>query len=85
MLDQVFSDWNETHSRDYGKALVHIHHRLHQSPLFTDAAIERLIETYPREHYDLHTMDPEAQRHRRQFRARGHGRYSQRPDLVEFA
>jgi len=60
MLDQVFSDWNETHSRDYGKALVHIHHRLHQSPLFTDAAIERLIETYPREHYDLHTMDPGA-------------------------
>jgi len=45
MIDQVFSDWNETHSRDYGKKLVHIHHRLHQSPLFTDAAIERLIET----------------------------------------
>ncbi|MFV2035848.1 MAG: cupin-like domain-containing protein, partial [Halocynthiibacter sp.] len=56
MIDQVFSNWDETHTRDYGKKLVHIQHRLHQSPLFTDAAIERLIENYPREHYDLHTM-----------------------------
>lgn len=58
MIDEVFVDWTDTHTRDYGKRLVHIHHRLHQSPLFTDAAIERLIETYPREHYDLHTMVP---------------------------
>ncbi|VAW12628.1 hypothetical protein MNBD_ALPHA09-1884 [hydrothermal vent metagenome] len=56
MIDQVFSNWNDTHSHDYGNTLVHIQHRLHQSPLFTDAAIERLIETYPRQHYDLHTM-----------------------------
>ena len=60
MIDQVFSDWNDTHTRDYGNTLVHIGHRLHLSPLFTDAAIERLIETYPREHYDLHTMAPSA-------------------------
>jgi hypothetical protein len=58
MIDEIFEDWDATHTRGYGRELVRINHRLHQSPLFTDAAIERLIETYPREHYDLHTMVP---------------------------
>lgn len=59
MIDEIFEDWDATHTRGYGRELVRINHRLHQSPLFTDAAIERLIETYPREHYDLHTMTAE--------------------------
>lgn len=56
MTDEIFVDWSDTHTRDYGKRLVHIRHRLHESPLFSDEALARLIETYPREHYDLHTM-----------------------------
>ena len=56
MGDKIFVDWSQTHRQDYGNKLVQIEHTLHQSPLFSDAAIEQLIEEYPREHYDLHTM-----------------------------
>ncbi|MHA1546711.1 MAG: hypothetical protein ACTSUY_09855 [Alphaproteobacteria bacterium] len=56
MAEKVFADWTADNIRDYGKELVQIQHNLHKSPLFTDAAIEKLIEECPREHYDLHTM-----------------------------
>lgn len=63
MTDQIFIDWTDANSRDYGKSIVHVHHRLHDSPLFTDEALARLIEIYPREHYDLHTMTEDAASH----------------------
>lgn len=63
MSDPIFVDWSAEHSRDWGKRLVHIRHRLHESPLFSDEALARLIENYPREHYDLHTMTDAQGRH----------------------
>ena len=63
MIDEVFVDWSDTNSRDYGKKLVHIKHRLHESPLFSEEALAELIELYPREHYDLHTMTVKQGKH----------------------
>lgn len=56
MSESIFVDWTDDHSRDYGRRLVEIGHRLHESPLFTNEALAELIETYPREHYDVNTM-----------------------------
>ena len=56
MSEKIFVDWDAKTTANWGKEIVQIGHRLHNSPLFTDEALARLIETYPREHYDLHTM-----------------------------
>ncbi len=41
----------------FGQRPLRTPHRLHESPLFARAALARLIETYPREHYSLIAMD----------------------------
>ncbi|NND49407.1 MAG: hypothetical protein HKN60_04065, partial [Rhizobiales bacterium] len=56
MSEKIFVDWDADTTANWGNEIVQIGHRLHQSPLFTDEALAKLIETYPREHYDLHTM-----------------------------
>jgi hypothetical protein len=56
MTDRIFVDWTGDITARWGRDVVQIGHRLHASPLFTDEALARLIEVYPREHYDLHTM-----------------------------
>jgi hypothetical protein len=56
MNQPIFVEWTEEATADWGREVVRLSHRLHESPLFSDAALAGLIEGYPREHYDLHTM-----------------------------
>ena len=65
--EPILTNWEDKHARLYGKHLVRLKHRLHLSPLFSDDALARLIETVPREHYHINTMnqqyhDPESWR-----------------------
>jgi hypothetical protein len=54
--DPIFTTWDDTTTALWGRQPVCIEHRLHQSPLFSRAAIASLIENYPREHYNIFSM-----------------------------
>ncbi|WP_342359512.1 hypothetical protein [Terrarubrum flagellatum] len=47
------SDWKPQNGLVWGEAPQRLAHRLHQHELFSDAALARLIEIYPRENYSL--------------------------------
>ena len=49
----VFPAWDANHSKVWGAAPLRIAHSLHRNELFSDAALARLLETYPREHYSV--------------------------------
>ena len=51
--DAVLTHWDETHSSLWGHKPIRIAHNLHKSPLFSMDTLARLIERYPREHYNL--------------------------------
>ncbi len=49
----IFIDWEQAHAEQWSRAPVKARHTLHESPLFSLAAIADLIDAYPREHYSL--------------------------------
>lgn len=51
------TDFEPRHADLFGRHTLHLRHTLHQSPLFADAALARLIESAPRTHYHANTMD----------------------------
>lgn len=61
MLDAIITDWKPEYAERYEEEILLMHHRLHQSELFTKEALGDLIDRYPDEHYGLNTMgyDPE--------------------------
>jgi len=58
----IFTDWRPQHARVWGRAPVRLAHRLHEDPLFDADALCRLLERYPREHYQLVQWGPLAER-----------------------
>lgn len=61
MQEAIISNWTPEHALKYGHEILMLRHRLHESDLFTEAALGGLIDRYPNEHYSLNTMgyDPE--------------------------
>lgn len=57
-MDRIFTDWQKKHTDCYSKHLISAQHNLHESPLFSDEALARLIEIAPRDSYHVNTMDP---------------------------
>jgi hypothetical protein len=53
MSEAIFTSWNSTHEKLWGNQPVRLQHRLHTSPLFSDATLAELIEHYPRKHYSV--------------------------------
>ena len=51
--DTILTHWDETHSSLWGHKPIRIAHNLHKSPQFSLDTLARLIERYPREHYNL--------------------------------
>ena len=51
--DPIFTTWEPGYSQRWGDEPMCIGHSLHNSPLFSQNALEQLIERYPREHYSL--------------------------------
>ncbi|MDB5602558.1 MAG: hypothetical protein JWN71_4602 [Xanthobacteraceae bacterium] len=56
--DGVLTDFEPRHADLFGRHTVNLGHRMHESPLFTDAALARLIEKAPKGSYHVNTMDP---------------------------
>ncbi len=57
MTHSVFTDFAPRHAELFGKHTVNLGHRLHESELFGDASLARLIERTPRHSYHVNTMD----------------------------
>jgi hypothetical protein len=53
----VLADWTDQTRRDFRERITRTTHNLHTSPLFSEEAVERLIEIHPREYADFATMD----------------------------
>lgn len=49
----IFEDWKPEHGRLWGRVPLKLRHALAADPLFSEEALARLIERYPREHYQL--------------------------------
>lgn len=55
--DSILLDLSPKHAELFGNHLIRLKHRLHESPLFSDEALARLIKEVPREHYHVNTMN----------------------------
>ncbi len=55
-MTTIFAGWEPRHTEMFGRFTLKLAHRLHESDLFTDEALARLIEGYPASHYNLHSM-----------------------------
>jgi len=53
----ILTDWQEHHVRLFGRHSLKLKHSLHKSDLFTDEALAKLIENYPRDLYHVKTTD----------------------------
>src|SRR5687768_3427854 len=56
-MSAIITDWKPHHADLFGDHILQLKHRLHEAPLFTDAALARLIEATPPEHLYVNTMD----------------------------
>ena len=56
-MSTIITEWQPHHAELFGAFILHLQHRLHQSPLFADAALAELIERTPPEHCYVNTMD----------------------------
>lgn len=61
MQQEIITDWKPEYASLYSKEMLLLHHRLHESELFSRETLGELIDRYPEEHYGLNTMgyDPE--------------------------
>jgi hypothetical protein len=55
--EPILLDWSSKHTKLFGNHLIRLHHRLHESPLFSNEALARLIERVPRSNYHVNTMN----------------------------
>lgn len=62
MNQTIFTSWQERHTALWGRQPVKLQHRLHESPLFSMAALADLIDAYPRERYSLVHMGAQGSR-----------------------
>lgn len=60
MLKPIITDWTADKIADFGSKSLHFRHRAHETGLFSDARLARLIERSPRENYYVNTMPPGA-------------------------
>lgn len=56
----IFTKWEKKDAIMWGNEPICVGHNLHQSPLFTNQALAELVETYPREHYNIFSMGSQA-------------------------
>jgi hypothetical protein len=55
-MEPILRDWEEHNARLFGRHTLLLNHRLHESGLFTDEALARLIERCPASNYNFHAM-----------------------------
>jgi len=61
MLDQssgtILTEWQDHYAELFGRHTLCLKHRLHTSPLFSDAALANLLENCDRQDYHVNLMD----------------------------
>ena len=57
MTQHYITEWTRTHRENFRKAPTLWHHRIHESPLFSDEKLIELIEKHPRDLADFCTMN----------------------------
>jgi hypothetical protein len=60
-MTAILADWNRTEARKARNEIVRFNHRLAETGLFTDEALARLIDEFPRDEVTICTMDPHPQ------------------------
>ena len=50
--------WNDVDTDEFGRSSLRIRHRVHETDLFSDDQLAKLIETSPRQNYHVETMQP---------------------------
>ena len=56
-MTSVFDNWTEDMSEAFGKKAVLATHNLHERDMFTDKGLADLLDQYPRDQFNLYTMD----------------------------
>lgn len=54
-MDRIFHEWQDQNAAEFGRQPLLLRHRLHQSDLFSDDKLARLIEATPRDRYHVNT------------------------------
>lgn len=55
--DTILANWQPQHEQLFGRHSVHLEHTLHKNPLFSDEALEALLESVEREDYHVNFQD----------------------------
>ncbi|MEO9971598.1 MAG: hypothetical protein ABJG15_17515 [Hyphomonadaceae bacterium] len=71
MQNSIFTKLPEGFGGDFGKKPLGCEHNLHEREMFSDAGLVRLLETYPRDEFNIYTMNDDPRTGKRVFR-RGH-------------
>ena len=50
--------WDDVNTDDFGRVCLRIGHRVHESGLFSDDQLAKLIKNSPRQNYHVETMEP---------------------------
>jgi hypothetical protein len=56
-MSSILTNWQPRHASLFGEHILHLKHRLSESPLFSDAALAELVERTPPDHCYVNTMD----------------------------
>ena len=54
--DPLITDWDAGKAAAFGKKPLRFRHSLHQRPMFDDAGLERVLDTFPRDKLGVFTM-----------------------------
>ena len=58
-MSKPLMHWDDIDIAEFGKSSLRIRHRVHETDLFSDAQLARLIETTSRHNYHVETMEPQ--------------------------
>jgi hypothetical protein len=58
-MSKPFMHWDDVNIAEFGKSSLCIRHRVHETDLFSDAQLAKLIEGCSRNNYHVETMEPQ--------------------------
>ena len=68
MANHILTDWTEDAAREFTRRPILTDHNLHTRPMFSDEGLADLLDRYPREAFNLYTMDNSAAGGKESFR-----------------
>lgn len=67
-MTRVFNNWTQDMTDAFGKEAVVATHNLHEREMFTDTGLADLLDQYPRDRFNLYTMDDDLTNYQNGFR-----------------